>query len=71
MLFITLESTPSEKIRIGGIFMSKYYVNFKYSRDGKTWFSSSVTVMAETQSDAMVMVQSKYPYVQIDRITKR
>ena len=51
--------------------MSKYYVNFKYSRDGKTWFSSSVTVMAETQSDAMVMVQSKYPYVQIDRITKR
>lgn len=45
--------------------MRRYVVCFKYSRDNIHWTQSTKTVNAETQHDAMDMIKSLYPYVQI------
>lgn len=45
--------------------MRKYWVVFEFSRDGVRWTHSSTFINAETLSDAVAMIKSKYPYVRI------
>lgn len=43
--------------------MKTYSVSYKYSKDGKSWTSTSTSVKAESDMGAIAQVQSKYNYV--------
>ena len=48
--------------------MKTYSISFKYSKDGKSWTSTSTSVKAESDVAAIMQIQSKYPYVENIRI---
>ena len=43
--------------------MKTYFIGYKYSRDGKSWTSTSTSVKAETDMGAIAQIKSKYNYV--------
>ncbi len=49
--------------------MKTYSISYKYSKDGKSWTSTTISVKAESDMSAMRQVESKYPYVKDMRIT--
>lgn len=48
--------------------MKTYHITYKYSKDGNSWSSASADVNAESDTGAIMQVQSKYPYVKDVRI---
>lgn len=48
--------------------MKTYSISYRYSRDGKSWCSTSTSVKAESDMGAIAQVQSKYSYVKDIRI---
>lgn len=48
--------------------MKTYSIAYKYSNDGNTWFSTTDSVIAESDMGAIMQIQSKYPYVKNVRI---
>ena len=48
--------------------MKSYSISFRFSRDGKSWFRTSTTVKATSETDAILMVKSRYPYVEDVRV---
>ena len=50
--------------------MNRYYINFKYSKDGEHWCGTSRTVEAESDFSAMEIIKSRYPYVEIISVRK-
>lgn len=51
--------------------MHRYTVAFRYSKNGQSWTTTSTTVRAESERDAIAIVESKYPYVEIKRVDRR
>lgn len=49
--------------------MKTYSISYKYSRNGKSWTSTSSSVKAESDMSAIVQIQSKYPYVKDIKVT--
>lgn len=49
--------------------MKTYSISYKYSKDGKSWTSTTASVKAESDMSAMSQIESKYPYVKDIRIT--
>lgn len=43
--------------------MKTYSIRFKYSKDGKSWTSTSVSVKAESDIGAIAQIESKHPYI--------
>lgn len=48
--------------------MKTYSVSYKYSRDGKSWTSTSTSVKAESDMGAITQIQTKYTYIKDVRI---
>ena len=48
--------------------MKTYNISYKYSRDGKSWSNTNDYVNAESDTGAIMQIQSKYPYVKDVRI---
>lgn len=48
--------------------MKTYSISYKYSRDGKSWTSTSTSVKSESDMGAISQIQSKYEYVKDIRI---
>ena len=44
--------------------MKTYSISYRFSRNGKSWSSTTVSVKAETDIGAISQIQSKYPYVE-------
>ena len=49
--------------------MKIYSISYKYSKDGKSWTSTSASVKAESDMSAIIQIQSKYPCVKDIRVT--
>ena len=43
--------------------MQTYRISFQYSRDGRSWTSTTASVKATSDSGAISQIESKYPYV--------
>jgi hypothetical protein len=50
------------------LLMKKYRISFSYSRNGKGWTTTSLTVNASSDMGAIAQIESKYPYVKNIRI---
>ena len=48
--------------------MKTYSIGYKYSKDGKSWTSTSTSVKAESDMGAIAQVQTKYAYVKDIRV---
>jgi hypothetical protein len=48
--------------------MKRYNISFRYSRNGTSWSRSSTFVNADSASDAIAQIKSRYPYVEDIRI---
>jgi len=51
--------------------MYTYTIDFKYSKDGRSWLHTSTTVKAESDIGAIAQVESKYPFVSDIKIISR
>ncbi len=40
-----------------------FRISYKYSRDGKSWLSSSTSVKAMSEEGAIIQIYSKYNHV--------
>ena len=49
--------------------MKTYTISFKYSKDGKSWTSTSKSIKAESDFSAITQIQSRYPYVKDIKVT--
>jgi len=43
--------------------MKTYRVRIRYSRDGKSWYQTTVTIKATSDSGAIMQAERKYPFV--------
>ena len=48
--------------------MNTYSISFSYSRDGRSWNRTSTHIKASSETGAIAMLKSKYPYVRDIRI---
>ena len=48
--------------------LKTYHIALQYSKNGKSWANTSVTVKAESDVGAISQIESKYPYVRNVRI---
>lgn len=49
--------------------MSKYKIQYKYSKDNKYWGSTIKVVEAESDLAAIFIIQSQYLYTQILKVS--
>lgn len=43
--------------------MKTYSISYRYSKDGKSWTSTTTSVKAETDMGAIAQIQSRYNHV--------
>jgi hypothetical protein len=48
--------------------MKSYAISFSYSRTGTSWTHTSRTIRAESETGAIMQLESMYPYVKNIRI---
>ena len=49
--------------------MKTYHIALQFSKDGRSWVGTTVTVKAESDVGAISQAESKYTYVRNVRIT--
>lgn len=50
--------------------MNRYSINFKYSNDGKNWYSTSRIIQAESDLSVIQIIKSSYKRVKINDIRR-
>lgn len=48
--------------------MKTYSISFRWSRDGKSWSRRSTSIKADSQSEAISILRSRFNYVEDIRV---